>query len=54
MKRHRFSIPFITMFVLKEAFKTELGSLSIPTLESVHGMMPEKDFKERILNFITH
>ena len=29
----------------KEAFKTETGSVSIPTLESIHGMMPEKDWE---------
>jgi hypothetical protein len=28
-----------------EAFKTEIGSVSIPTLESVHGMMPQKDWE---------
>jgi len=27
-----------------EAFKTEIGSVSIPTLESVQGMMPKKDW----------
>ena len=27
-----------------EAFKTELGSVSIPTLEAVHAMMPAKDW----------
>jgi beta-mannosidase len=27
-----------------EAFKTEIGSVSIPTLESIHGMMPERDW----------
>jgi hypothetical protein len=27
-----------------EAFKTETGSVSIPTLESIQGMMPEKDW----------
>ena len=32
-------------YVFKEAFKTEIGSVSIPTLESVHGMMPEKDWE---------
>jgi len=32
-------------YVFNEAFKTELGSMSIPTLESVHGMMPEKDWE---------
>lgn len=33
-------------YVFKEAFKTEIGSVSIPTLESVKGMMPEKDWGE--------
>jgi hypothetical protein len=28
-----------------EAFKTEIGSASIPTIESIHGMMPEKDWE---------
>src|SRR5271154_1783128 len=28
-----------------EAFKTEIGSVSIPTLESIHGMMPQKDWE---------
>jgi len=28
-----------------EAFKTEIGSMSIPTLESIHGMMPRKDWE---------
>jgi hypothetical protein len=32
-------------YVYKEAFKTEIGSVSIPTLESIHGMMPEKDWE---------
>jgi len=32
-------------YVFKEAFKTEIGSVSVPTLESVHGMMPEKDWE---------
>jgi hypothetical protein len=26
-------------------FKTETGSVSIPTIESIHGMMPEKDWE---------
>jgi len=30
---------------LKESFKTETGSVSIPTLESIQGMMPEKDWE---------
>jgi beta-mannosidase len=28
-----------------EAFKTEIGSMSVPTLESIHGMMPQKDWE---------
>ena len=28
-----------------EPFKTEIGSVSIPTLESIHGMMPQKDWE---------
>jgi hypothetical protein len=28
-----------------EVFKTEIGSVSIPTLESVHAMMPKKDWE---------
>ena len=28
----------------REAFKTEVGSVSVPTLESVQGMMPRKDW----------
>ena len=28
-----------------EAFKTEIGNVSIPTLESIHGMMPEEDWE---------
>jgi beta-mannosidase len=28
-----------------EAFKTELGSVSIPTIESIQGMMPQKDWE---------
>jgi hypothetical protein len=34
-------------YVFSEAFKTELGSSSIPTIESLQGMMPQKDW-ERI------
>ncbi len=32
-------------YVFDEAFKTEVGSVSVPTLESVQGMMPEKDWE---------
>ncbi|GAB6012783.1 glycosyl hydrolase 2 galactose-binding domain-containing protein [Viscerimonas tarda] len=31
-------------FNKKETFKTEIGAQSIPTLESIQGMMPEKDW----------
>lgn len=30
--------------VLDDFFKTETGSVSVPTLESIHAMMPEKDW----------
>ena len=30
--------------VLDDFFKTETGSVSVPTLESIHSMMPEKDW----------
>jgi len=33
-----------TYYDFGEAFKTEIGSASIPTLESIQGMMPEKDW----------
>ncbi len=33
-----------------EPFKTEIGSASIPTLESIHAMMPEKDWNPIPLN----
>ncbi len=32
-------------YPFNEAFKTEIGSVSIPTLESIQGMMPEKDWE---------
>lgn len=32
-------------YPITEAFKTETGSVSIPTLESVQGMMPKKDWE---------
>ena len=31
--------------VTDDFFKTETGSVSVPTLESIHGMMPEKDWE---------
>ena len=33
-------------YVFGEAFKTEIGSSSIPTIESIQGMMPQKDWEE--------
>ncbi len=33
------------MFKDEEAFKTETGSMSVPTIESIHCMMPEKDWE---------
>lgn len=32
-------------YVFGEAFKTEIGSVSVPTLESIQGMMPQKDWE---------
>jgi hypothetical protein len=32
-------------YVYGEAFKTEIGSMSVPTLEAVKAMMPEKDWE---------
>jgi hypothetical protein len=32
-------------FDVDTAFKTEIGSMSVPTLESIHGMMPQKDWE---------
>lgn len=37
-----------------EAFKTELGSVSIPTLEAVHAMMPAKDWDTINDDWATH
>jgi hypothetical protein len=31
-------------FPEKEAFKTEIGSMSVPTLEAIHAMMPSNDW----------
>lgn len=36
--------PKVKKFNKKETFKTEIGPQSIPTLESIQGMMPEKDW----------
>lgn len=32
-------------YALTESFKTETGSVSIPTIESIQGMMPKKDWE---------
>ena len=32
--------------VTDDFFKTETGSMSVPTLESIHGMMPSKDWEK--------
>ncbi|MGA7473617.1 MAG: sugar-binding domain-containing protein [Candidatus Sulfotelmatobacter sp.] len=32
-------------YAFNESFKTETGSVSIPTIESIQGMMPEKDWE---------
>ena len=32
-------------YAFNEAFKTETGSVSVPTIESIQGMMPEKDWE---------
>jgi beta-mannosidase len=32
-------------YTFGEAFKTEIGSVSIPTIEAIHAMMPEKDWE---------
>jgi len=31
-------------YVYREPFKTEIGSISVPTLEAIHAMMPAKDW----------
>ncbi|MEO6983620.1 MAG: sugar-binding domain-containing protein [Edaphobacter sp.] len=32
-------------YKIQEAFKTETGSVSVPTIESIQGMMPKKDWE---------
>ena len=32
-------------YQINEAFKTETGSVSVPTIESIQGMMPQKDWE---------
>jgi len=37
--------PRVFYKVTDDYFKTETGSMSVPTLESIHGMMPKKDWE---------
>jgi hypothetical protein len=39
---------------LDAAFKTEIGSVSVPTLESVQGMMPQKDWETINDDWVEH
>ena len=32
-------------YAISESFKTETGSMSVPTIESIQGMMPQKDWE---------
>jgi beta-mannosidase len=34
-----------SFYTFNEAFKTEVGSVSVPTLEAIHAMMPQKDWE---------
>jgi hypothetical protein len=36
--------PPAEFYIFDEPFKTEIGSVSVPTLESIEGMMPKKDW----------
>ncbi|HEY1767184.1 MAG TPA: glycoside hydrolase family 2 TIM barrel-domain containing protein [Terracidiphilus sp.] len=38
-------VPRQFYIVTDDYFKTETGSVSVPTLESIHGMMPKKDWE---------
>ncbi|MDI3318351.1 glycoside hydrolase family 2 protein [Pinibacter soli] len=35
----------VEYYTFNEAFKTEIGSMSVPTLQSIHGMMPKEDWE---------
>jgi hypothetical protein len=37
--------PATQFYSYTEAFKTEIGAVSIPTIESIHGMLDEKDWE---------
>ena len=40
--------------ITDDYFKTETGSVSVPTLESIHGMMPKKDWETINDDWATH
>jgi hypothetical protein len=42
---YHWRVPREFYIVTDDYFKTETGSVSIPTLESIHGMMPQKDWE---------
>jgi hypothetical protein len=42
---YHWRVPRDFYIVTDDFFKTETGSVSIPTLESIHGMMPQKDWE---------
>ena len=42
---YHWRVPSAFYFVTDDYFKTETGSISVPTLESIHGMMPKKDWE---------
>jgi hypothetical protein len=42
---YRWRTPREFYTIKDDYFKTETGSVSVPTLESVHGMMPQKDWE---------
>jgi hypothetical protein len=42
---YRWRTPREFYLIKDDFFKTETGSVSVPTLESVHGMMPQKDWE---------
>ena len=41
-------------YALNESFKTETGSVSIPTIESIQGMMPRKDWETQNDDWAQH
>jgi len=42
---YRWRTPAEFYTITDDYFKTETGSVSVPTLESIHGMMPKKDWE---------